>query len=262
SSRYERVEDADRDQDHHGERRGLASVEKSKLDPVDVEAEQLGGRSRAATGEDVDMVEDAEHVGHTEEQDQEKQRPQVMKLDVAELRPPGGPVDLRRLDGLFGNRLQPGKEDEVDEGRPLPDVDARHGAHGEDWDPKPLDLRVRNADRLQHVVQDTVAGRVDQPGHHAPRDGRDDQLHNGQHVERRSQPGALDGAVNQEREAETEEDLGGKNDHGVQPGGAQRVDEEGIAQGPRVVAEADERAVVQRDRLPDRDHEGDRHDDE
>src|SRR2546425_13139120 len=68
--------------------------------------------------------------------------------------------------------------------------------------------------------------------------------------------------MNQQREAEAEEDLGGENDQGVQPGRAQGIEEEGIAQGPRIVAEADERAVVQRDRLPDRDHEGDGDNDE
>ena len=94
------------------------------------------------------MVENAEHVGHPKEQDQQKERAEVVQLDVDELSPPGGAVDLRRLDRLPGHRLQSGKEYEVDERRPLPDVDARDGAHREDRDSQPLDLGVRKAGTL------------------------------------------------------------------------------------------------------------------
>ena len=86
------------------------------------------------------MVEDAQDVGGPKEQDQQKERPQVMQLDVDELRPPGGAVHLSRLHGFPGHRLQSRKQNQVHEWRPLPDVDGGHRAHRQDWDAQPLDL--------------------------------------------------------------------------------------------------------------------------
>src|ERR1700694_2427324 len=68
--------------------------------------------------------------------------------------------------------------------------------------------------------------------------------------------------MNQQGEAETKDDLGGEDDQRVQPGGAKGIEKEWIGQGSGVVAEADQRAIVRRDRLPDGDHERDGDDNE
>jgi len=68
--------------------------------------------------------------------------------------------------------------------------------------------------------------------------------------------------MDQQREAQTEDDLGWEDDQGVKTGGAQRIEKEWIAQGPRVVTQTDEGAIVLGHRLPDGNHERDRDDDE
>ena len=68
--------------------------------------------------------------------------------------------------------------------------------------------------------------------------------------------------MNQQGKGEAEEDLGGEDDNRIDPGRAQRIVKQGIAQSPCVVAQADQGAIVGGDRLPDGQHERDRHDNE
>src|SRR5207237_4847590 len=105
------------------EGRGLAGVEELELGAVEIEAQQLRRRARPASRQDVNVIEDPEDIGQPEEQDEQEQRSQIEELDVAKLCPPAGPVDLGSLHRLPGNGLQSGEQDEVDERRPLPDVD-------------------------------------------------------------------------------------------------------------------------------------------
>ena len=166
------------------------------------------------------MVEDAQDIGGPKEEDQQKERPQVMQLDVDELCPPGGAVHLGGLHGFPGHRLESRKQHQIDERGPLPDVDGGHRAHRQDRNSQPLDLRVRDAGGLQQVIEHPVAGRIDEASHDADGNGRHHQGQHGQHVQGGAEPGPADGAMDQQRERQTEQDLGGKDDQGIDPGRA------------------------------------------
>ena len=65
----------------------MPQVAEPEGDPVQVQAEELGGRARTAACQDVHVIEDAQDVSQAEEEDEQEERPQIEELDVAELRP-------------------------------------------------------------------------------------------------------------------------------------------------------------------------------
>src|SRR5204862_4736459 len=94
---------------------GLAEVAETERDPVQEQTEELSRGSGTASSKHEYVVEDAQHIGKTEEEDEEQQRPEVVELDVAELAPRARAVELCGLNGLGGNGLEPREHDEVDE---------------------------------------------------------------------------------------------------------------------------------------------------
>ena len=78
------------------------------------------------------------------------------------------PVHLGRLDGFVWHGLERGEEDEIDECRPLPDVDAGHGKHRKRWHRQPEDLLLDDPQLLEDEVQQAVFGCIDRAGRSTP----------------------------------------------------------------------------------------------
>ena len=77
---------------------------------------------RAAAGQDVRQVVDAQRVQGAEQDGDHQRRLHQRQRDQPEPLPGGGAVDLGRLVDLGGDHLQPGEDQQRHERRGLPDV--------------------------------------------------------------------------------------------------------------------------------------------
>ncbi len=119
-----------------------------------------------------------------------------------------------------------------------------------------------DADSIEDDVQHSITGGIDQARDHADGHRRHDQGQDRQHIDGRAQPRPPHGAMHEQREAQAEEDLDGEDDQRVHAGGADRLVEQRVAEGPRVIDGTDESSVLCAQRLDDDEHKGDRHDHE
>ena len=184
-------------QHHHRHRRPVAHLPLGEEAPEDREADDLGGRSRASGGQQVDLVEDldprdrAEHEGHHDRGQHHRQR------DVAQLLEERRPVHVRGLVHVLRQALEAGEHQQEHEGRPVPDV---HGDDGEERRGRiaePLDRR--QSERAEHLVQHAEVEVV----HQLP-DGADDDA---RHEDRQDEHGAVrDAAARDPRRHQREEE--------------------------------------------------------
>ena len=110
------------------QRRAVAEAQILEQRAERVERDRLGGGARAAAGQDVHQVEDAERVERAEEKRDQQRRPEQRQRDVDELPPAARRRRLGRLVERLVDVLQAGEQQERDERRRLPDVgqDERH----------------------------------------------------------------------------------------------------------------------------------------
>ena len=258
----------DHDDHHQDSVRGRApGVEAEERDLVDVERQRLGRAARAALGEDVDQVEEAEGLDRPEHHRDQQQRPHQRERDPAELEPLRGAVDLRRLVEVLRHRGQAGERDQHDERRPLPGVDDDQRQQREPLLREPLD--AVEAEAVEEGVHDAEL-RVE---HELPEQADDDRRehHRDQEQRRERAPpahAARDQVGDREPERRLQEDRAGDEEGGRDRALAhdrRRQDVGVVLEADPVVADIAGRRVVregqqdQPDQRPDREEDQDRH---
>ena len=143
-------------------------------------------------------------------------------------------VELGRLVELVGDALQPRQQDQKAERRPLPDVEQGHGTARRPDARHPGDADAEQ--RVQADVDRAVVG-VDDPAEIAQAHRGREQ---GQQQQRAHEAAQPELAVDQQRQGEPEQDLGGHGDDGVAEREGQRPPHPVVAEQARPALEAHE----------------------
>ena len=158
------------DQHRHDDGAGAAEAEVQVVDAVVVKELGNGGGSarRAAAGEDVHLLEEAEGVDGPQQGAQGQAALDIGDGDVPELLDDAGAVDAGGLVLALRHGLEAGVQQQKHKGRVLPHIDEQNGAEGGLGIHEPVEDRQAQAG--QELVDDAVVGGE----HHAPAQGHRD----------------------------------------------------------------------------------------
>src|ERR687893_2486705 len=111
-SELKQGEHTDHDEQQPRHRGGVAHAEVTERLGVELEVVNSGRLPRAASGHQIDDVEHLERSDDLEDDDEEGGGSQKRPRHAAELPPPAGAVQLRRLVEILRDGLQTGQEDD------------------------------------------------------------------------------------------------------------------------------------------------------
>jgi hypothetical protein len=206
SASHER-DDRDGEEDQHRHRRPDTEVQ--PLDQVVVGHHRHRARFRRAAGEHEDVVEDPEGVEGTEQHGDQNGRLDQRQRDHPEPLHGGGPVERGGFQQVFGHQCQTGHQQQRHERHRLPHF-------GEDDDPGRLPrVGQRRPVRSGQVAQPLGPGEPPRErGHH----GDDRVRHQGGGAH---QAATDDGAVHDDRQRHSEDELEDDSEEGVEAGDAE-----------------------------------------